>query len=134
MIILILGACSTSRPSQTEDTPAIEMTVIGPEMYTDASALAAAGSSPIDIAVAVVGPFEGRTQTIIQENASSEAPSAAQLSVRRDGLLDDAILGDLWEIDLERSLGGPWQIDEVRRAWRCARGSDPDDFTTTLCP
>jgi hypothetical protein len=45
--------------------------VLAPETYSAASALAARGGAPVDIALEVVGPFEGKTQHIIQDNAGS---------------------------------------------------------------
>ena len=40
----------------------------------EASAAAAGGATPLDIALKIVGPFEGSTQHIIQANEGSEAP------------------------------------------------------------
>ena len=102
--------------------------------YRTAAALAARGSSPIDIALAVAGPFEGATQHVIQANEGSEAPTASRVTVLRDGLLDDSVRGERWDITLQRTAAGVWSIKEVKRAWRCRRGGQPNSFAANRCP
>jgi len=102
--------------------------------YRTAAALAARGSSPIDIALAVAGPFEGATQHVIQANEGSEAPTASRVTVLRDGLLDDSVRGERWDITLQRTAAGVWSIEDVKRAWRCRRGGQPNSFAATRCP
>jgi hypothetical protein len=102
--------------------------------YGDASALAARGATPLEIALAVVGPFKGARQHIVQVNEGSEAPSASRVTVLRDGLLDDSIRGERWDVVLARSDAGTWRITEVRRAWRCWRGAQSRQFATDRCP
>ena len=41
----------------------------------------------------------------------------------RDGLLDDSMRGERWDIVLDRSATGAWTIKEVKRAWSCRRGA-----------
>jgi hypothetical protein len=101
--------------------------------YASASALAERGGTPVEIALAVAGPFEGSTQHVIQLNQGAEAPSASRVTVIRDGLLDDSVRGDRWEVALERTQAGGWTIKEVKRAWRCRRGGAPDRFVATRC-
>jgi hypothetical protein len=67
-------------------------------------------------------------------NQGAEAPSASRITVLRDGLLDDSIRGERWEILLARTPAGFWTISEVKRAWRCRRGARPDRFATIRCP
>lgn len=114
--------------------PVKDMTTVPVAQYVAASAVAARGGAPIEIALAVAGGFEGVIQHVIQRNSSSEAPAASGVAILRDGLLDDAIRGERWEIALERTSTGMWRIKEVKRAWRCRRGADPDRFTATRCP
>lgn len=102
--------------------------------YASASALAERGGTPVEIALAVTGPFEGSAQHVIQVNQGAEAPSASRVTVIRDGLLDDSVRGDRWEIRLERTQAGVWTIKDVKRAWRCRRGGGPDRFVATRCP
>ena len=132
--ILASPAWSADQPQSLADVPVTTTTVLSPEEYRAASALAAGASSPVDIALEVVGPFEGKTQHIIQDNEGSEAPSSAQVTVIRDGLLDDAISGERWDIALDKARSGVWNIKEVKKAWRCRRGEHPDEFATLSCP
>ena len=81
-----------------------------------------------------MGEFAGSTQHIIQINEGSEAPSASRITVVRDGLLDDSVRGERWDIVLQRTGAGRWRIAEVKRAWRCWRGEPTDRFATSLCP
>lgn len=107
---------------------------VAPAQYADASALASRGGNPVDIALAVTGPFEGATLHIIQANQGVEAPSASRVTVLRDGLLDDSVRGDRWEVALERTAAGAWSIKEVTRSWRCRRGAQTASFGATRCP
>jgi hypothetical protein len=110
------------------------MNTSGAAEYRKAAALAARKGSPLDITLAIVGPFEGATQHIIQVNEGSEAPTASRVTVLRDGLLDDSVRGERWEIALARTAAGAWAIKEVSRAWRCWRGAQTDRFASTRCP
>lgn len=97
-------------------------------------ALAARGGAPLDVALAIVGAFAGGSRHLVQENEAAEAPSASRVTVLKDGLLDDSIRGERWDIALERTPAGVWAIAEVRRAWRCRRGDQPARFATVPCP
>ena len=114
--------------------PVASTRVVAPSEYAAATTLAAHGGAPIDIALAVVGTFEGATQHILQVNEGSEAPRASRVTVLRDGLLDDALRGERWDIALARSAAGVWRIEKVERTWRCRRGEHTDRFATTPCP
>jgi hypothetical protein len=69
--ILASPAWSADQGQSLADVPVAARMVLAPETYTAASALAARGGAPVDIALEVVGPFEGKTQHIIQDNAGS---------------------------------------------------------------
>lgn len=101
--------------------------------YAAASALAARGGAPLDIALAVAGAFDGRTQHLIPVNDGAEAPQAARVTVLRDGLRDDSVRGERWDIALERDAACKWWVSEVKRAWRCWRGRRPRGFAATPC-
>jgi hypothetical protein len=109
------------------------MTVVAPANYAGASKLAERNGTPLDIALAIVGKFEGSTQHIIQVNEGSESPSASRVTVLRDGLLDDSVRGERWDITFSRNANGAWTIKEVKRAWRCWRGPQTDRFAATPC-
>ena len=98
------------------------------------SALAASGASPLDIALKIAGKSEAATQHILQVNDRGEAPSRSRVTVLRDGLLDDSIRGERWDIALEKTPAAAWKIGEVKRAWRCRRGEFLDRFTAASCP
>jgi len=102
--------------------------------YADAKALASSGGTALDIALAVAGPFEGLAQHVVQVNEGAEAPSSSRVTVLRDGLLDDSVRGERWDIALERTAEGAWRIKEVKRAWRCRRGSQTGSFAASRCP
>jgi hypothetical protein len=111
------------------------MELVDPVKYRAASDLAAQGSLALDIALRIVGEFEGSRQHIIQVNEGSEAPSASHITVLRDGLLDDSVRGVRWDIVLKKTTTGVWRIKEVKRAWLCWRGGEqPDLFATMSCP
>ncbi|HSA82086.1 MAG TPA: hypothetical protein VLE23_14815 [Geminicoccaceae bacterium] len=133
-VLLASPAWSAEQGQSLADVPVAMLTVVDPETYAAASAMAAGGSTPVDIALGVVGAFEGKTQHIIQDNAGSEAPTSARVTVIREGLLDDAIRGERWDVALIRTPAGIWTISEVKKAWRCRRGEHPDEFGTVLCP
>jgi hypothetical protein len=114
--------------------PVADMKLVAPAQYRDASVVAARGGAPIEIALKIVGEFEGRMQEVVQANEGAESPSAARVTVLRDGLLDDSVRGDRWDVDLERAQAGAWRIKSVKRAWRCRRGGQFDRFGTGLCP
>jgi uncharacterized protein len=122
-------------PPPLADLPVVDMELVDPVKYRAASDLAAQGSLALDIALRIVGEFEGSRQHIIQVNEGSEAPSASHITVLRDGLLDDSVRGVRWDIVLKKTTTGVWRIKEVKRAWLCWRGGEqPDLFATMSCP
>ena len=125
---------TSSPPSSLVDIPVPDMTTVAPAEYKAASALAAGGGSPLEVALLVAGSFEGTAQHILQVNEGGETPTSTRITVVRDGLLDDAVRGERWDILLHRVATGAWSIREVRRAWRCRRGEHRESFATTLCP
>jgi hypothetical protein len=122
------------RPSALAELPVADARVVAPDDYREASALAARGGAPLDVALKVVGAFEGSAQQIIQVNDGGEAPSRSRITIVRDGLLDDAVRGERWDVALERTAAGRWRITEVKRAWRCRRGAPTDAFAAARCP
>jgi hypothetical protein len=110
------------------------MTLVDSAEYKAASDLAAHGGAPLDIVMKIVGAFDGVEEHIIQLNEGGEAPSASHITVLRDGLLDDSVRSERWDIALEKRRGRVWNIKEVRRSWRCWRGERMDRFMSNLCP
>lgn len=132
--LVAAGAGAADRPASLADLKVAGMQRVDPSRYAEATALAARGGTPVDIALAVVGPFEGSSQHIIQVNQGAESPSASRVTVLRDGLLDDSVRSERWEVALQRTAAGAWSIREVERAWRCRRGGQTDRFVATRCP
>jgi len=122
-----------SAPSLS-DVPVVDTMLVAPASYGGASSLAKKGRDVLAIALAVAGRFEGSAQHIIQVNAGSEAPAESRVTVIRDGLLDDSVRGERWDIKFQRTATGQWRISEVMRAWRCWRGPGADRFSATRCP
>ncbi|QRM30690.1 hypothetical protein [Microvirga sp. VF16] len=144
---LTLAACSSiisamaiaqpvtgDRHTSLLEVPVADMKVVAPDAYGSALSLAAGGASPLDIALAIAGEFEGTTQHIVQANEGGEVPSSTKITVLRDGLLDDAVRGERWDIALDRTAAGIWGIREVKRSWRCRRGAQMDRFAAQVCP
>jgi len=127
-----VGAADPRLP--LEGLPVADTKLVAPAEYAKASDVAARGGAPLDIALKIAGEFEGSTQRIVQVNDASEAPTVSRITVVRDGLLDDSVRGERWEIVLDRTAAGRWRITEVKRAWRCRRGEPPDRFATVPCP
>lgn len=132
---LLASSVGAADPSpQPAELPVVETKLVAPVEYRAASAFAARGSAPLEIVLKIVGEFEGSTQHISQVNEGSEAPSVTRITVVRDGLMDDSVRGERWDITLERTTASVWRIREVRRAWRCWRGEQLDRFATVSCP
>jgi hypothetical protein len=137
----ILSAMFIASPAWATDPhrplmelPVIDMKPVDPADYAEAAALAASGGSPLDIALKIAGNSEAATQHIVQVNDRGEAPSRSRVTVLRDGLLDDSIRGERWDIALEKTPTAAWKIGEVKRAWRCRRGESLDRFAAVSCP
>lgn len=131
---LLAAAACADAPSSLLELPVASAQAVAPERYREAAALAAGGGSPVEIALRVAGAFEGATQQLLQVNEGAEAPSAARVTVLRDGLLDDSLRGERWDVSLERTPQGAWSIREVQRAWRCRRGGSTEGFAAAPCP
>jgi hypothetical protein len=132
--LVAAGAGAADRRNSLVDLKVAGMQRVDPAQYAEAAALATRGGTPVDIALAVVGPFEGSSQHIIQVNQGVESPSASRVTVLRDGLLDDSLRSERWEVALQRTAAGAWSIRQVERAWRCRRGGQTDRFVVTRCP
>jgi hypothetical protein len=127
-------AARAAEPASLIDLPVAGRVVVPAAQLHDASARAARKGSPVEIALAVAGAFEGRQQLIVQVNEGAESPSASRVTLIRDGLLDDAVRSERWDIDLMRTAPGPWKISQVGKSWRCWRGAPTAGFAVQPCP
>jgi hypothetical protein len=137
--IMLALACVTSAVSASEIAALIDLPVAGTALvpasqYRDALSRASRTGSPVDLALGLTGAFEGARQLIVQANKGSGAPSASRVTVIRDGLLDDAVRAERWDITLARTAAGTWDITEVTKAWRCWRGAETAGFAARACP
>lgn len=133
-VLTVTALWAADRHGSLAEVQVTGMQRVAEAQYADAQALASRGGAPLDIALAIAGPFEGSKQHVIQVNEGAEAPMASRVTVLRDGLLDDSVRGERWDIALARSADGGWKIKEVRRAWRCWRGPHTGTFAASRCP
>lgn len=133
-LALMAPASGASEPASLIDLPVAGRVIVPESQYRDASARAARTGSPVEIALAVAGTFEGKQQLIVQTNLGAESPSASQVTLIRDGLLDDAVRTERWDIDLARTAAGAWQTRQVGKSWRCWRGALTAGFSAQSCP
>ncbi|MGE0422280.1 MAG: hypothetical protein AB7O88_08450 [Reyranellaceae bacterium] len=118
-LAVVSPARAADPPRSLLDLPVAGSKLIAPAGYDEAARLAAKGGTPVDIALAIAGRFEGRAQYIVQINEGAESPRAAKLTIIRDGLLDDSMKSARWDVSLRRSSGANWGIVEARLSWRC---------------
>jgi hypothetical protein len=134
-LLLLASTAGAAEPlAPLSAVPVVDSKLVSPGVYREASLFAARGNAPLDVALKIAGKFEGATQHIIQVNEGSESPSASRITILRDGLLDDSVRGERWDIALERTAEDGWNIKEVRRSWRCWRGEQTNRFASKLCP
>lgn len=132
--LLAPWAAAAETPASLAELPVAQMELVDASAYRAAADLAARGRGPLEVALKVAGEFEGSTQHIFQVSEGAESPTVARVTVIRDGLLDDSVRGERWDISLTRTLAGAWAIKEVNRAWRCRRGAQVDRFVAAPCP
>jgi hypothetical protein len=133
-LVLTAPAVWASELASLIDMPVAGSVLVPPSQYRGISARAARKGSPVDIALGVAGAFEGARQLIVQTNEGAESPSASRVTVIRDGLLDDAVRSERWDIVLGRTGAGPWKISQVTKSWRCGRGAAIAEFAAQPCP
>jgi hypothetical protein len=137
ILCVVCAAAPVARadqPASALDAPVANARLIAPAKYQGAAASAAAGASALDIALQIAGEFEGTAQQVTQLNEGGETASETRVTVVRDGLPDDSIKAQRWDILLERAVGGTWTIREVKEAWLCWRGESRDRFAADPCP
>jgi hypothetical protein len=127
-------AVRAAEPASLLDLPVSGTAIVAASQYRDAASHAARGGLPVEIALAVAGSFEGKQQLIVQTHESAESPSASRVTVIRDGLLDDAVRSERWDVALARTPAGIWEIGQVTRSWRCWRGGTTTGFAAEPCP
>jgi len=133
-LALMAPAVGASELASLIDLPVAGSVLVPKSQYRDLSSRAARTGSPVDLALGVAGAFEGARQLIAQTNEGAESPAASRVTVIRDGLLDDAVRTERWDIELARTAAGTWEIRQVTKSWRCWRGAQTTGFAAQPCP
>ena len=86
------------------------------------------------------GNAEGRqTTTILQErapcpeNSASACLNRAMISLVIEGVEDDSIRAERYQVLLELASDQPWGIIEQQADWACRSGRGHTGFSTDLC-
>lgn len=61
-----------------------------------------------------------------------EGATAVEVTIRRDGFVDDAVRGDVHAMKLRRGKGGRWEIVSLKRAMRCWR-PEATEYSAAAC-
>ncbi|MCU0965274.1 MAG: hypothetical protein MUF08_09505 [Burkholderiaceae bacterium] len=133
-LAMMAPAAGATELASLIDLPVAGSVVVPPSQVRGMSSRAARSAGPVDIALRGAGAFEGKQQLIVQTNEGAESPTASRVTVIRDGLLDDAVRTERWDIDLARTGAGPWKIRQVNKSWRCWRGAPTAGFSAQPCP
>jgi hypothetical protein len=133
-LALTAPAVGASELASLIDLPVAGRVLVPASQWREASVQALRSGSAVDIALALTGSFEGKRQLIVQSNASAESPTATRLTVIRDGLLDDAVRSERWDIELVLNAAGGWEIRQAAKAWRCWRGAEAAGFAAKPFP
>jgi len=62
-----------------------------------------------------------------------ESPRNIEISLVRDGFLDDSVRGDIQRIRLRKNNEGRWEILSIKRAVSCWRNEEPA-YSSEACP
>jgi len=84
----------------------------------------------LQVALKFVGPFEGDTRLISHKKNN---PRQERITITIDGLFDESIRGELYQLSLEKNQRGLWQLKEAQKAWRCWCQRGHDDFSIEFC-
>ena len=133
-LALVAPAAGATELASLIDLPVAGSVRVPASQYRNATPGGARTDSPVDVALSVTGELEGLRQLIVQANERAESPSAARVTAIRDGLLDDAVRTERWDIAVVRTAAGPWEVRQVRKSWRCQRGAKAAGWTARPCP
>jgi hypothetical protein len=68
-----------------------------------------------------------------QATSAGEGRGSATVSLLLDGLLDDSVRSQRYDLTLSRRPDGTWQIDTAQWSQRCQQGRGHQNFSTELC-
>lgn len=88
------------------------------------------GQLPVEVAVQFLkkrlegeaGQVDYQTLTLVQRSAQQEISDQVNITVMKDGLLDDSVQGNRWQLQLHLNSKGRWQINTVKEDFSCRRG------------
>ena len=90
--------------------------------------------SPLLVTLHILGgDREARSLALEEVKNRTEGADATTVVLIRDGFLDDAVRGDLHEVDLRRLPDGTWRIHKARAAYRCRRSERPETYQEHPC-
>jgi hypothetical protein len=72
------------------------------------------------------------TRTFMEAETPGEGTEAATVTVTLEGLLDDSIAAERFQLGLVRD-GEAWKLDTAAWAQRCAPGRGHEDFSAEPC-
>jgi hypothetical protein len=79
---------------------------------------------------AAAGDAQNRS---FQATSSGEGSGSATVSLLLDGLLDDSVRSQRYDLTLSRRPDGTWRIDTAQWSQRCQQGRGHQNFSTELC-
>ena len=91
---------------------------------------------PISLTLRYLNGIPGNSH-ITQEiplGENPEFPSRILITVIQDGYQDDSLRGEWFELMFQRNSNEIWQIETVKRAFLCHRGTNITSFQQDLCP
>jgi len=77
---------------------------------------------------------EARLLVMSKESSPAENPDRTEVTVIRDGLLDDSVRGDWHYFELRKMNDQGWRFTEIRRAFLCRRGIQTEKLGKEFCP
>lgn len=126
-------------PPPIEDAPESDKPV--EKLYVDAFnvRLAAAGDSawaqaPATIAIEFAGGADCEcARFTVDVGSPPERFDEADVTVTRDGFLDDSVRGDRYRLHMQRNADGIWNITRATIAWRCQKERGHEGYSPAPC-
>jgi TonB family protein len=126
-------------PTPIEDAPESDEPV--EKLYVDAFnvRLAATGDSawaqaPATIAIELVGGADCEcARFTVDVGSPPERFDEADVTVTRDGFLDDSVHGDRYRLHMRRTAAGIWNLTRATVAWRCQKDRGHEGYSSEPC-
>ena len=82
----------------------------------------------------MISSDDARLLIISKESSPAENADRTEVTVIRDGLLDDSVRGDWHYFELRKLSDQGWRFTEIRHAFLCRRGIQTERLGKELCP